>query len=188
MPPDALPPHWQAVLAEIVANRSGLWVGVMCLPGGSPVVDQLEAFGAVERVRLDPRYATLTPWGAALLGVEPYSWDEGGDPVWMLSSVVEEDERIGERPFVSTGFPCSHRRQMDCFAERGREWFADADPGDAPIPAPEPLEDHWGNVIALFGGVMLYRASDLKRQQRTEAKASRRAKRDAKAARRKVPA
>lgn len=125
--PAQLPAIWLAALDLIAGNRAGLETGVACLPGGDRTADGLIAAGIVERFPQRPQVVTLTPWGAEWLGVEPYEWSDDGEPVWVLSARVVEDESIGARPFVSRGLPKHVLRDMDLRAERCREWYVEDD-------------------------------------------------------------
>ena len=122
-----LPDEWSAALDLIAADKYGLIVGVICLPGGSRTADGLATLGFVERVARRPGYVTFTPWGAVMLGVEPYEWEDDGEPTWVLSSRVAEDERVGCRPIVCPPERGHVRAEIEDRSEGCREWYVDGD-------------------------------------------------------------
>jgi hypothetical protein len=187
---DSLPSTWSAALEGIREHRRA-WVGVVCLPGGAATVDQLEAFGAVERLRADRRYVTLTPWGAqALLGVELFEAEEGRDPVWMRSAAVAEIVRQSDG-IRSAGIPGMRRlggidRLIADDSPKPLPYTdSDGDASGVPIPAPEPVTDEWDNPVgiktALGDLIPAFRDQDVRAMLRAKARERRKKGKEAKA-------
>lgn len=181
-----------ASLASVDRDFIGLRVGR--LPGREAVAAELVAAGWCVRWsagRKCPEYLFLTPWAMERLGLDveehPVWRDEDGQPAggyWDDTPKLAYALPRGvnpRKPIRLPRIPGAHALPYpDLIPINDREWYEDADPGAAPIPAPPPVEDGWGNPVRV-AGVPLHRGVDLAMVRKILARDRREATKRAKA-------